>query len=365
MCRIASLFLLQRLKGSMSGDACDINNIETRAVIKFFSLQVKAPKEIHAILTETLGEHAPSHATVKNWVAQFKRGDFSTCDAPRPGRPKTVATPEIIYQIHELILEDRRWEPGHLTWAGWVHHSWIFGHAEALREVGPEMPERGEKTSKVPVVWATFGIFLARSKWFPFGRDWWPWTKPGYITMTRRQSNNQWNGGIAAHPAQKIPSAKIRWKSSGLDFLGSRRHPPHWISSKGPNYQRGVLLISTGAIEGHFEGKTPRKGHQGVLVLARQWPGSLGTCIPEETGLPGLPVSWSPTLFSGSGPVRLPPVPWTEKTIESSPLFVRRGGHCCRGELLGRVTFWIILSGFQKLQQRAKKCIELRGEYVE
>jgi len=44
----------------------------------------------------------------KNWVAQFKRGDFSTCDAPRPGRPKTVTTPEIIDQIHELIFEDRR-----------------------------------------------------------------------------------------------------------------------------------------------------------------------------------------------------------------------------------------------------------------
>jgi len=35
MCQIASLFLLQRLKG-MSGDARDFNNIETRAVIKFF-----------------------------------------------------------------------------------------------------------------------------------------------------------------------------------------------------------------------------------------------------------------------------------------------------------------------------------------
>ena len=64
----------------MSGDARDINNIETRAVIKSLFLQGKAPKEIHAILTETLGEHAPSYATVKNWVAQFQRGDFSTCD---------------------------------------------------------------------------------------------------------------------------------------------------------------------------------------------------------------------------------------------------------------------------------------------
>jgi hypothetical protein len=29
-------------------------------------MQGKAPKEIHAILTEKLGEHAPFYATVKN-----------------------------------------------------------------------------------------------------------------------------------------------------------------------------------------------------------------------------------------------------------------------------------------------------------
>jgi transposase len=73
----------------MSGD---FNNIEAQAVIKFFLLG-KAPKEIHSILTEILGEHAPSYATVKNWVVQFQR-EFSTCDAPRPGRHKPVTTPE-------------------------------------------------------------------------------------------------------------------------------------------------------------------------------------------------------------------------------------------------------------------------------
>ena len=88
----------------MSGDARDFNTMETRAVIKFFFLQGKARQEIHAILRETLGEHAPLYATVKNWVAQFKRGDFSTCGAPRPGRPKKVNTPGIIDQIQELII---------------------------------------------------------------------------------------------------------------------------------------------------------------------------------------------------------------------------------------------------------------------
>ena len=41
-------------------------------------------------------------------MAQFKRGDFSTCDAPRPGRPRTVTTPEIADQIRELILAEPR-----------------------------------------------------------------------------------------------------------------------------------------------------------------------------------------------------------------------------------------------------------------
>ena len=53
----------------MSCDVRDFNNIETRAVIKFYYVQGKAPKEVHVILPETSGEYAPSFVTVKNWVA--------------------------------------------------------------------------------------------------------------------------------------------------------------------------------------------------------------------------------------------------------------------------------------------------------
>jgi hypothetical protein len=49
--------------------------------------------EIHIILKETLGEHAPLHATVKNWVAQFKRGDFFTFFVP--GRAKDLSAPRV------------------------------------------------------------------------------------------------------------------------------------------------------------------------------------------------------------------------------------------------------------------------------
>ena len=133
-----------------------------------------------------------------------------------------------------------------------------------------------------------------------------------YDPETKQQSM-EWRYSGSLRPKKFLVQKSVCWKSSRLDFLGSRRHPPHWLSSKGPNCQRGVLLISAGAIEGHFEGKKPREFHQRGLVLARQCPGSPGTCNPEETGLPGLPESWSPTLFFGSGPVGLPPVPWIEK----------------------------------------------------
>jgi hypothetical protein len=144
MCRIASLFLLQRQKISMSRTARNFNSLETRALIKFFFLQCKTPKEIHTFLDHApctmhhapctmyharrTTHHAPCtmyhapctthHApcTMYHRMPTSKIGWpslnfvflFSTCDAPRPRRPKTVTTPEIIDQIHELILKDHR-----------------------------------------------------------------------------------------------------------------------------------------------------------------------------------------------------------------------------------------------------------------
>ena len=58
-------------------------------------------------------------------MVQFKRGDFSTCDAPRPGRPKTVTTPEIIDKIHELILEESRISAKSITGQLGISREWV------------------------------------------------------------------------------------------------------------------------------------------------------------------------------------------------------------------------------------------------
>ena len=180
--------------------------------------------------------------------------------------------------------------------------------------MGSEMPERGTKTSTVPVVWAILEVFRARFKWFPVeicghGRNLVisPW--PG-----DKQQSSEWRYSDSPRP-KKFRVQKSAGNVPASIFFRSRRHPHHWLSSKGPNYQRWVLLTSDGAIKWHFEGKTPREVHQWCLFLV-QFRGSTGISKP------GLTMSWSPS-------------------------FVRRGAHCCRRDLVGRTNFrfffeWLI-----------------------
>jgi len=112
-----------------------------------------------------------------------------------------------------------------------------------------------------------------------------------HYDLETKQQSMEWR-----HSGSPCPK-KFRVQKSAGKVLASifsnqdGRYPSHLLSFKGPNYQRLVLLICAGATGGHFEEKAPREGHQGCLVLARQCPGSPGTCNPQETGLPGLPVS--------------------------------------------------------------------------
>jgi hypothetical protein len=81
--------------------------------------------------------------------------------------------------------------------------------------------------------------------------------------MTRGQGNNQWSGGIAAQTAPKNSECKNPLQNCLPRFFGIKTAS----SSEGPNYQRGLLLISAGATEGHFEGKVLLEVHQGGLFL--------------------------------------------------------------------------------------------------
>ena len=187
-------------------------------------------------------------------------GGFSTCDVPRPGRPKTVTTPEIIEQINELILEDRRISAKSIAEQLGISRErvWSIIHEDLdMRKLSakwfPKYLKADQKTSTVPIVWATFGQFSARSKWFPVaigdhGRN---------LVISLWPGDKATIKGVAAYRLTPTTPKESECKNplekfSPQFFLGSRRHPPHWFSSRGPNYQPRVLLVSAGTTEGHF-----------------------------------------------------------------------------------------------------------------
>jgi len=210
MCRTASLFLLQRLKGSMSGDERDFNNIETRDVIKFFFfLRGKSQKEIYAILTGTLGEHAPSYATIKNWVAQFKRGDFPT--------------------VMRLVLDDpKQWQP---------RRSLIKSYTLKV-SAGPELWSQAEDRLSWGYFWfqcpsasphQCYEVLVARQPNSPLGR---------FILEVSRWHTHQ-------HTNTNYDSLKELWARSRGHYIHTRytthtkdEHPcPQRIRTRHPSNQ--------------------------------------------------------------------------------------------------------------------------------
>jgi len=209
----------------MSGDARDFNNTETQAVIKFFFPAKQNAEGNSRHSDRTIRGTCTTVCQVKNWVAHFKHGDVSICDAPRPGRLKTVTTPEIIDQIHELILEDRgistKLIAGQLgisrEWVGSIIHDDLDMRKFSAKWVpkclnADQKHQRFQSSEQLLEGFGAIQMISCRARLVTMDETW----LYHYDTETK----------LTPPRPQKIPSAKIRWKSSRLDFLGSRRHPP-------------------------------------------------------------------------------------------------------------------------------------------
>ena len=59
-----------------------MDKIGEREVIQYLHKEGLTPNDIHNDMVATLRKDAPSYATVKRWVAEFKRGRQSLEDDP-------------------------------------------------------------------------------------------------------------------------------------------------------------------------------------------------------------------------------------------------------------------------------------------
>ena len=267
--------------------------------------------------------------------------------------PKTVNTPQIIDQIHELILEDRRISAKSITEqlgisrerVGSIIHEDLDMRKLSAKWV-PKCLNADQKRQRSQSSEQLLEFFSARFKWFPIAIGDRGWS----VVVSLWPGDKATINGVAAQRLtlprpQKIQCAKIRWKSSRLDFSGIKT-----ASSSLIIFQRAKL--STRSITHLWWCKWStfwRKNATG-----RSPRGSCScTTIPRLTGhlQPGRNwPTWASNVLITHPILRIWPRRTTTcsldwKKMERSPFFVRRGGHCCRGELVGRTTliffFWV------------------------
>jgi len=185
--------------------------------------------------------------------------------------------------------------------------------------------------------------------------------------MTRRHRNNQWRGGIAAHPAPKNSECKNLLEKISPRFFGIKTASSSLIIFQRTKLSTRSIAYLCWCIEGHFEGKTPQGGKvtKGVLFLHDNAPAHRALAAQKKLAYLGFHFLDHPPYSPDLAPSDYHLFPGLKKQL--------KGHHFSSdAEVIAAAETWLdgqlsefFLSGFQKLRQRAKKFIELRGEYDE
>ena len=82
----------------------------------------------------------------------------------------------------------------------------------------------------------------------------------------------------------------------------------------------------------------PREVTKGVLILQDNAPAHRVLATQNQLAYLGFQCLDHPPYSPDLAPLDYHLFPGLKKTKENSPFFVRRGGHCCRGDLVVRTT---------------------------
>jgi hypothetical protein len=137
---------------------------------------------------------------------------------------------------------------------------------------------------------------------------------------------------MAAHPAPKNSECKnplVKFSPASI-FLGSRRHPPHYLP-KGQTINSEYYSYLLVQLKDILKEKCHGKVTKGVLFLHDNAPahGALATQKILVFQCPDYPL-YSPDMAQSDHHL----FPGLKKKIVRLPFFVRHGGQCCCGDLV-------------------------------
>jgi len=304
-------------------------------------------------------------------VAQFKRGDFSTCDAPRPGRPKTVTTSEIIDQIHELIVEDRRISAKSIAEQLGISREGVGSiilEDLDMRKLSTKWVPKCLKADQKRQRWQSSeqileffrrdtNDFLSRlvtmdEKWLYH-----------YDPETKQQSMEWWNSGSPRPKRFRVQKSagkvitSIVWDQVGIlliDYLPK-------VQTINAEYYSSLLVQLKDILKEKRRGKLTKK----VLFLHDNAPAQRALATQKKVAYLGFQRLDHPLYSPDLAPSDYHLFPGLKKQLKDRHF-------SSDAEVIAAAETWLdgqgsefFLIGLEKLEQRAEKCIELRGECVE
>ncbi|UYV63353.1 hypothetical protein LAZ67_2003826 [Cordylochernes scorpioides] len=308
--------------------------------------------------------------TVKKWVAAFKLGRISTEDEHRPGRPVESVTQENIHKIHVLVMLDRRMTVRQIEETLGVLKITVdriirehLGFRKLSARWVPKLLTPDQKAVRRKLSSDNLVLFEANTEEFVNRFVTMDETWAHHFTPESKQQSMQWrhSGSLPPKKAKTVPSAgkvmvSVFWDSEAvlLDFVNKGQT----ITG---NYYANLVKQLREAIKENRRGKLSKKivyhqdnapSHRSLHAMAAIYDSSFEL-------LPHAP--YSPDL----APSDFHLFPHLKKSL--SGIHFRSDE-----EVIDAVTSFFesletsfFLEGIKALENRWKKCIDLKGDYVE
>lgn len=355
----------------MSDEDWNFSKIEYRSVIKYLFLKGLSGKEIYDDMLTTLGDQCPSYSTIKNWVADFKRGRKDVTDEKRSGRPISVSTQENIDAVHDMILDNRRIGLKRISETLNISYERVFhivhnelGMKKLSAKWIPKCLNADQKRLRVTTSQWICNQFNDRKSNFLDRLVTMDETWIHYYDPETKEMSKEWKHSGSPRPkkfrVQKSAGkvlASIFWDKDGIIFVD---YLEHGKSITGEYYASLLTKLRAKIVESR-RGKLTK----GVLFLQDNAPAHKSLIALQKINEIGFEIVDHPPYSPDLAPSDYYLFPKLKKSL--------KGRKFTSNEMvIDAVESWFaeqdktfFSKGLELLFDRCIKCIELKGDYVE
>lgn len=348
-----------------------MDKFEYRVVIKYLHLKGLSPLNIHGDMVATLGNSAPSYATVKRWVAEFKMGRESVKDDPRVGRPSTATSDDNIARVNDIIMNDRRLTVRYIAKQVDMSHERVqniltakLGMVKVSARWVPRLLTPEQKLTRLRMSAENLLRFKSNPDDFMnrFVTQDECWVH--HFTPETKQQSMQWKHPRSPPPKKAMcaPSAgkimaSVFWDSKGvilIDYL------PRGKTITGEYYANLLKELRGAIVE-----KRPRKMSKGVLLQHDNAPAHKSAIAQHAIRDCGYELIQHPPYSPDLAPSDFHLFPNMKKELSGNRFMNDDDVIDAVDEFLTLQDENFYFQGIQALQHRWEKCVNIEGDYVE